>query len=128
MPLNAIVRRKELTAKGRPILIGTRSVEKSEAISERLHAMGISHQVLNAKHNEQEALIVAQAGRPACVTVATNMAGRGTDIILGGNISKEIEAIRSDVGHSDEEKQRRIEEIQTECATPRTGCAAGGCM
>jgi preprotein translocase subunit SecA len=112
---DAIVRQvKELTAKKRPILIGTRSVEKSEAISERLHAAGISHQVLNAKHNEQEALIVSQAGRPACVTVATNMAGRGTDIILGGSVSQEIEAVKNDIGFGDDEKQRRIEEIQIE--------------
>jgi preprotein translocase subunit SecA len=112
---NAIVQQvKELTARKRPILIGTRSVEKSEALSELLHAAGISHQVLNAKHNEQEAMIVAQAGRPGCVTVATNMAGRGTDIILGGNVSKEIEAIRNDIGFADDEKQRRIEDIRTE--------------
>jgi len=76
---------REVHATGRPILVGTVSIEKSEEISELLKRHGITHQVLNAKYHEREAEIVAQAGRKAYVTIATNMAGRGTDIILGGN-------------------------------------------
>jgi preprotein translocase subunit SecA len=76
---------KEVHDTGRPILVGTTSIEKSELISEMLSKFGIGHQVLNAKFHESEAEIVAQAGRKAMVTIATNMAGRGTDIILGGN-------------------------------------------
>jgi len=72
-------------AKGQPVLVGTVSVEKSEYLSDQLRRRGIPHEVLNAKHNEREAAIVAQAGRKGAVTVATNMAGRGTDIMLGGN-------------------------------------------
>lgn len=71
--------------KGRPVLVGTRSIEKSELLSAMLRRLGIPHQVLNAKHHEREAEIVAQAGRKGAVTIATNMAGRGTDILLGGN-------------------------------------------
>ena len=77
----------EMRAKGRPVLIGTRSVEKSELLSAKLTAAGIEHQVLNARQNEQEAEIVAQAGQPGRVTVATNMAGRGTDIRLGPGVA-----------------------------------------
>jgi preprotein translocase subunit SecA len=76
---------REVHATGRPILVGTTSIEKSEQISEMLKRHGIAHQVLNAKYHEREAEIVAQAGRKGAVTIATNMAGRGTDIILGGN-------------------------------------------
>ncbi|WP_337176408.1 preprotein translocase subunit SecA [Paludisphaera sp.] len=76
---------KEVHATGRPILVGTVSIEKSEELSELLTRYGIKHEVLNAKHHEREAEIVAQAGRRGAVTIATNMAGRGTDIILGGN-------------------------------------------
>ncbi len=76
---------REIQRKGRPILVGTVSIEKSELISEKLLKRGIKHQVLNAKHHQREAEIVAQAGRKNAVTIATNMAGRGTDIILGGN-------------------------------------------
>ncbi|MDR3233938.1 MAG: SEC-C domain-containing protein [Planctomycetaceae bacterium] len=76
---------KAVSHKGRPILVGTVSIEKSELISRMLDMKGIKHQVLNAKHHEREAEIVAQAGRKGAVTIATNMAGRGTDIILGGN-------------------------------------------
>jgi preprotein translocase subunit SecA len=75
----------EMTENGRPVLVGTTSVEKSEVLSEMLDRRGIKHEVLNAKFHEKEAPIVAQAGRSAAVTIATNMAGRGTDIILGGN-------------------------------------------
>src|SRR5208282_1880777 len=76
---------KEVHETGRPILVGTTSIEKSEELSDYLSRFGIAHQVLNAKYHEREAEIVAQAGRQAGVTIATNMAGRGTDIILGGN-------------------------------------------
>jgi preprotein translocase subunit SecA len=76
---------QEVHETGRPILVGTTSIEKSEELSEFLSRFGIGHQVLNAKYHEREAEIVAQAGRKAAVTIATNMAGRGTDIILGGN-------------------------------------------
>ena len=76
---------KEVHETGRPILVGTTSIEKSEELSDYLSRFGITHQVLNAKYHEREAEIVAQAGRQAGVTIATNMAGRGTDIILGGN-------------------------------------------
>jgi preprotein translocase subunit SecA len=76
---------KNISCKGRPILVGTVSIEKSELISRMLDQKGIKHQVLNAKHHQREAEIVAQAGRKGAVTIATNMAGRGTDIILGGN-------------------------------------------
>jgi preprotein translocase subunit SecA len=76
---------REVNATGRPILVGTTSIEKSEELAEMLQRFGIAHQVLNAKYHEREAEIVAQAGRREAVTIATNMAGRGTDIILGGN-------------------------------------------
>ena len=83
---NAVVEEIRTTnATGRPILVGTVSIEKSELLSEMLGRYGIKHEVLNAKHHEREADIIAQAGRFAGVTIATNMAGRGTDIILGGN-------------------------------------------
>ena len=83
---NAIVESvKASHAKGQPVLIGTVSVEKSEALSKRLNKAGIKHTVLNAKYHEQEAEIIAQAGKLGAVTIATNMAGRGTDIMLGGN-------------------------------------------
>jgi preprotein translocase subunit SecA len=76
---------QEVHATGRPVLVGTTSIEKSEELSEMLQRFGVAHQVLNAKYHEREAEIVAQAGRRGTVTIATNMAGRGTDIILGGN-------------------------------------------
>lgn len=76
---------KRRTEKGQPVLIGTVSIEKNEELARRLHAAGIRHEVLNAKNNEREGSIIAQAGKKAGVTVATNMAGRGVDIILGGN-------------------------------------------
>ena len=76
---------EELNSIGRPVLVGTTSIEKSEKLSDMLDKRGLKHQVLNAKLHEREAAIIAQAGRPGAITVATNMAGRGTDIILGGN-------------------------------------------
>ncbi|MFZ5364186.1 MAG: preprotein translocase subunit SecA [Patescibacteria group bacterium] len=89
----AVVREiKERHEKGQPVLIGTISIEKNEILSEMLSREGISHQILNAKHHEKEAEIIAQAGRAGAVTVATNMAGRGVDIILGGNPADPEEA------------------------------------
>jgi preprotein translocase subunit SecA len=87
---------EELHAEGRPILVGTTSVEKSEILHEMLVRRGVPHEVLNAKYHEREAAIVAQAGRKGAVTIATNMAGRGTDIILGGNppIQEEGDEVR----------------------------------
>jgi preprotein translocase subunit SecA len=82
--------------RGQPALVGTISIESSELLSRLLDKEKIPHQVLNAKHHEKEALIVAQAGRPGAVTIATNMAGRGTDIVLGGNLEMELAAIGDD--------------------------------
>ncbi len=81
---------KACHAKGQPVLVGTTSIEISEHLSDLLKENGITHEVLNAKHHEREAEIIAQAGRPGAVTIATNMAGRGTDIVLGGNLEAEL--------------------------------------
>ena len=83
----------EITAAGAPVLVGTASVETSELLSKMLHSAGIKHNVLNAKQHEREANIIVEAGRPGAVTIATNMAGRGTDIVLGGNLEAEIKAL-----------------------------------
>ena len=84
---------KSLMDEGAPILVGTASIEASEEMSQRLKKAGIKHEVLNAKFHEREAEIIAQAGRPGNVTIATNMAGRGTDIVLGGNLEAELAAL-----------------------------------
>jgi len=84
---------KEIVEKQQPILIGTASIEMSEILSGLFQKEGIEHNVLNAKHHEKEASIIANAGRPGAVTIATNMAGRGTDIVLGGNLDLELEAL-----------------------------------
>ncbi len=105
---------RDCISRGQPVLVGTTSIEISELLSGLLDKEKIQHQVLNAKQHAREAQIVAQAGRPGMVTIATNMAGRGTDIVLGGNISKEIEAIRDDENLSETEKAERIEAKQTE--------------
>ena len=87
---------RDCVTRGQPALVGTASIETSELLSGLLREAGITHQVLNAKQHEREAMIIAQAGRPASVTIATNMAGRGTDIVLGGNVQKQIEQLRKD--------------------------------
>lgn len=86
---------KECQAQGRPILVGTASIETSEYVSQLLAKAGIEHKVLNAKYHEKEAEIIAQAGRPGAVTLATNMAGRGTDILLGGNWEVEVASLEN---------------------------------
>ncbi len=101
---------KEAHAKGQPILVGTTSIEKSEFLSDMLKKEGITHNVLNARQHEQEAQIVADAGKFAAVTIATNMAGRGTDIQLGGNVEmKVLEAISADPHLHPDEVRARIE-------------------
>ena len=87
---------RECYERGQPVLVGTTSIENSEIIAQLLEKEGLPHQVLNAKQHAREADIVAQAGRPKMITIATNMAGRGTDIVLGGNISQAVEALESD--------------------------------
>ena len=77
-----------VSKKKQPVLVGTTSIEKSEKISEFLRNLNIKHNVLNAKHHEKEASIIAEAGKSGAITIATNMAGRGTDIKLGGNVGK----------------------------------------
>ncbi len=86
---------KQCQASGRPVLVGTASIESSEYVSQLLHKAGIEHKVLNAKYHEKEAEIISQAGRPGAVTIATNMAGRGTDILLGGNWEAEVAALEN---------------------------------
>ncbi len=89
---------REANAKAQPVLVGTTSIEVSEMLSEQLKQAGIVHEVLNAKQHEREAHIIAQAGRPHAVTIATNMAGRGTDIVLGGSLESEIAALEAERG------------------------------
>jgi preprotein translocase subunit SecA len=96
---------REANAKGQPVLVGTTSIEVSEMLSEQLKADGVPHEVLNAKQHEREAHIVAQAGRPGAVTIATNMAGRGTDIVLGGSLEAELAALGEDI---DEATKARV--------------------
>ena len=98
--------------RGQPVLVGTTSIENSEELAHFLVKEKLPHQVLNAKHHAREAEIVAQAGRPKMVTIATNMAGRGTDIVLGGNPEPEINAIRADESLDADAKQRKIEEVR----------------
>ena len=88
---------KERNANAQPVLVGTTSIETSELISEQLREAGVVHEVLNAKQHEREAQIVAQAGKPSAVTIATNMAGRGTDIVLGGSLEAELHALGDDI-------------------------------
>ncbi len=106
---------KECYEQGQPVLVGTVSVENSELISRKLHKVGVPHNVLNAKHHEREAEIVAQAGRKGAITIATNMAGRGTDILLGGN----PEFMAREFLKQDEVDPEEADEEQTKEATER---------
>ncbi len=99
---------RDCHGRGQPVLVGTTSIENSELLSELLKKEKLPHQVLNAKQHASEAGIVAEAGRPGTITIATNMAGRGTDIVLGGNIDKAIGAVRDDPNLLADEKAQRI--------------------
>jgi len=105
---------KDCYERGQPVLVGTTSIENSELLSKMLDKEKLPHQVLNAKHHEREAQIIAQAGRPKMITIATNMAGRGTDIVLGGNVEKQIEFIEADPDLDPAEKERRIKALRDE--------------
>ena len=100
--------------RGQPVLVGTTSIENSEIIDELLTKAGLAHQVLNAKQHAKEADIIAQAGRKGMFTIATNMAGRGTDIVLGGNISQEIAAIEANAELTESQKQQQIEALRSQ--------------
>ena len=99
---------KEAHARNQPVLVGTTSIEVSEMLGQQLTEAGIHHEVLNAKQHEREATIVAQAGRPGAVTIATNMAGRGTDIVLGGSLEAEIAALEAEQGEVDDATRARL--------------------
>jgi preprotein translocase subunit SecA len=105
---------RECRERGQPVLVGTTSIENSELISGLLQKEKLPHQVLNAKQHAREAEIVAQAGRPKMITIATNMAGRGTDIVLGGNVEKQCDFVEADEALSSEEKQERVTKLRGE--------------
>ncbi|MDR3452210.1 MAG: preprotein translocase subunit SecA [Rhodoferax sp.] len=107
---------RECYERGQPVLVGTSSIENSEIIDQLLVKEKLPHQVLNAKQHAREADIVAQAGRPKMITIATNMAGRGTDIVLGGNVEKAIEAVEADETLDAAAKQARIEQLRADWA------------
>ena len=113
-------------AAGRPILVGTTSIENSELLSDLLKREKLDHQVLNAKQHEREAEIVAQAGKPGVITIATNMAGRGTDIVLGGNIGKEVDAIRADATLSGSAKEEKVATLRAEWQKTHDAVIAAG--
>jgi preprotein translocase subunit SecA len=103
---------RECHERGQPVLVGTTSIENSEIIAQLLEKEKLSHQVLNAKQHAREADIVAQAGRLKMITIATNMAGRGTDIVLGGNMERAISAIEADETLDDASKKKQIAEVR----------------
>lgn len=117
---------KSCQAKGQPVLVGTTSIENSELISQALKEAKLEHQVLNAKQHEREAHIVAQAGRPSVITIATNMAGRGTDIVLGGNPESDIHTIEIDASLTTEQKTEKISQVRAEWQKRHDAVLAAG--
>ena len=105
---------RECHERGQPVLVGTTSIENSELVSAMLQKETLPHNVLNAKQHAREAEIVAQAGRPGVITIATNMAGRGTDIVLGGNVENQIKAIEADASVADDDKKTRARQLEDE--------------
>ena len=112
--------------RGQPVLVGTTSIENSELIAQLLDQRKLPHQVLNAKQHAREAEIIAQAGRPKMITIATNMAGRGTDIVLGGNVGKQSSLIEADTSLSDAEKATKIKQLQDEWQSIHDAVLASG--
>jgi preprotein translocase subunit SecA len=108
----AIADIRECFERGQPVLVGTTSIENSELISQLLTQQKLPHQVLNAKQHAREADIVAQAGRPGMITIATNMAGRGTDIVLGGNIEKDVQAIEEDANLPEGVRHEKVDQLR----------------
>ena len=117
---------KDCHQRGQPVLVGTTSIENSEMLSMHLDKEHLPHQVLNAKQHEREAEIVAQAGRPGIITIATNMAGRGTDIVLGGTIEPQLLKLREDPTLEPAEKERRIESMRSEWQARHDAVIAAG--
>ena len=111
---------------GQPVLVGTTSIENNELLSAMLKQEGLQHQVLNAKQHAAEAQVIAEAGRPGVITIATNMAGRGTDIVLGGNPKGEIAAIENDESLSDADKRERIAAIDADWQKRHDAVIAAG--
>ena len=124
---NAVVEDiKDITSKGQPVLVGTVSIDQSETLSRLLHEQGVVHNVLNAKHHEREAEIIAQAGRFGAVTISTNMAGRGTDIVLGGNASFLAAAEAGTKDKENEEFKTAFERFSSECRAEKEKVLAAG--
>ena len=117
---------RECYERGQPVLVGTTSIENSEIIDELLNKENLPHQVLNAKQHAREADIVAQAGRPKMITIATNMAGRGTDIVLGGNVEKRIELVEADETPDSAAKEKEIARLRAEWAVEHEQVIAAG--
>ncbi len=117
---------KDCQSRGQPVLVGTTSIENSELISRLLTEAKLEHQVLNAKQHEREAHIIEQAGRPGVITIATNMAGRGTDIVLGGNPESDIAAVEADTNLADAQKTERVAQIKAEWQKRHDGVLAAG--
>lgn len=117
---------KDCQSRGQPVLVGTTSIENSELIANLLNQAKLEHQVLNAKQHEREAHIIVQAGRPGVITIATNMAGRGTDIVLGGNPEPEIALVRSNEELSDAEKESKIAALKAEWQVRHDAVLAAG--
>ncbi|CAN4267788.1 SecA Preprotein translocase subunit SecA (ATPase, RNA helicase) [Methylophilaceae bacterium] len=117
---------KDCQSRGQPVLVGTTSIENSELISNLLNAEKLEHQVLNAKQHEREAHVIAQAGRPGVITIATNMAGRGTDIVLGGNPETDIEKVKADSKLSEVQKTVAIDKLKAEWQARHDAVLAAG--
>jgi len=117
---------KDCAKRGQPVLVGTTSIEASELLSSLLDKESLPHQVLNAKQHAREAEIVVQAGRPGMVTIATNMAGRGTDIVLGGNIEKPLATIRDDESLPAAERDQKVAAMKTEWQEVHNAVLAAG--
>ena len=105
---------RDCQERGQPVLVGTTSIESSELLSGLLKQAKLPHEVLNAKQHAREAEIVAEAGKPGRITIATNMAGRGTDIVLGGSVDKQVDLVRADTSLSEEEKAARVDSIKAQ--------------